>query len=321
MAGSRALVAQVSAPSPWGEFHDLRWLLVLHNSWLTLALELAGAWAARSLLNAMIVVEAWPGTDRPSLARQLRRTVPFTLGSSLVLLPWAVIAFEVSVIPISWLFFVAVPPVMILAMVMHHGSVTGAWWHQVPPWRGVAWVAWTFVIETLVGMTLGAAPAALWVPLAALGGLFNAWAWKGLVAAALGRDTRRRWVPLGPTVIAAMVAGAVVGTNVGFAIVGARAHGRPTATASPASPVGGRPPVLIVAGFNSTSSGADPTPIPGGYDEVRFSYAGVDASRSTPGLHRSRYAPIGPGSGPAAGQPGLAPAAPDRPAGHPGCGE
>ena len=105
MAGSRALAAQVSAPSPWGEFHDLRWLLVLHNSWLALTLECAGIWAGRSLLNALIVVEARPGPDRPPWARQIRRTVPFTLGSSLVLLPWAVIAFEVSVIPISWLFW------------------------------------------------------------------------------------------------------------------------------------------------------------------------------------------------------------------------
>lgn len=278
MAGSRALAAQVSAPSPWGEFHDLRWLLVLHDSWLALALEWAAIWAGRSILNALIIIEAWPGPDRPSLTRQLRRTVPFTLGSSFILLPWAVIAFEVSVIPISWLFFVALPPVVILALVVHHGSVTGAWWHQVPPWRGVAWVACTFLVETVSGMALGAAPAALWVPLAGFGGLFNAWAWRGLVAAVLGHGTDRRWVPLGPGVIAAMVAAAIVGTNAGFAIVTARAPARPAGANGPTPPpAGSGGPVLVVSGFNSTLAGPQPPAIPGSYDEVRFSYAGLDA--------------------------------------------
>jgi hypothetical protein len=275
MAGSRALAVQVSAPSPWGEFHDLRWLLVLHDSWLTLALECAGIWAVRSLLDALIIVAAWPDPDRPSVRRQLRRTIPFTLGASLVLLPWTVVAFEVSVIPISWLVFVALPPVVILALVMHHGSVTGAWWHQTPPWRGVAWVAGTFLIETVVGMMLGAAPAALWVPLAGLGGLLNAWAWRGLVTAVLDRGTHRRWVPLGPTVIVVMLVTAIIGTSAGFAIVGGRAHPAPVAGTPPDG--GGGPPVLIVSGFNSKLTGPEPAPIPGPYDEVRFSYAGVDA--------------------------------------------
>jgi hypothetical protein len=252
---------------------------VLHDSWLTLVLGWGGTWALRSLVNAMIVVEAWPDQDRPTLAHQLRRTVPFTLASSLVLLPWAIVAFELSVIPISWLFFVAVPPVVILALVIHHGSVTGAWWHQVPPWRAVTWVACTFVVETLLGMMMGAAPAALWAPLAAAGGVFNAWAWRGLVAAALGRGTRRRWVPLGPTVIAVMIGGTVVGTYAGFAIVGARASAHRASSPPAAAPptAGGEPPVLIVSGFNSTMAGPQPAPIPGAYDEVRFSYAGVDA--------------------------------------------
>lgn len=138
-------------------------------------------------------------------------------------------------------------------------------------------MACTFIIETVTAVLLGAAPAALWVPLAALGGLCNAWAWKGLVAAALGRGTRRRWVPLGPAVIAAMAAVAVIGTTAGFAIVGSRASARPALPGAVATVDGRGPPVLIVSGFNSVLAGPGPAPIPGAYDEVRFSYAGIDA--------------------------------------------
>src|SRR5690348_11003261 len=51
---SRGLAPQVTAPSPFGAFHDLRWLLVYHRSWITLGFELAALLAFRGALDALL---------------------------------------------------------------------------------------------------------------------------------------------------------------------------------------------------------------------------------------------------------------------------
>src|SRR5579875_3033519 len=56
--GDRVLVPQVTAPSPIAEYHDLRWLMLLQTSWLTLAVESAAALVLRILINAALVHQA-----------------------------------------------------------------------------------------------------------------------------------------------------------------------------------------------------------------------------------------------------------------------
>jgi hypothetical protein len=72
-----------------------------------------------------------------------------------------------------------------------------------------------------------------------------------------------------------MVAVAIVGTAVGFSLMTARSK---SSTAQAATTPQSGPPVLVVSGFDTTSVGWDPKPIPGPFDERRFSYRGVDAA-------------------------------------------
>ena len=51
---SLGLATQVSAPPPFGVFHDLRWIVVYHQSWIGLAGELLAFLVIRSLLTARV---------------------------------------------------------------------------------------------------------------------------------------------------------------------------------------------------------------------------------------------------------------------------
>src|SRR5512135_75501 len=68
-APARALAPQASALGPFGIFHDLRWLLVYHSTWLLFALELVAAIVVRGALIGLLVRLAWPETSRRPSAR------------------------------------------------------------------------------------------------------------------------------------------------------------------------------------------------------------------------------------------------------------
>src|SRR5438445_12968732 len=60
LGSASGIAAQVTAPAPFGVFHDLRWLLVFHRSWLGFALEAVAFVAFRTLLATPIFPAAWP---------------------------------------------------------------------------------------------------------------------------------------------------------------------------------------------------------------------------------------------------------------------
>jgi len=103
-------------------FHDWRWLLVYHPSWLAFGLEVVALVAVRSALVVGLVRAAWPATvDRPRWQDQFRSSVGITALVALVLLPFAVLAFAMAVVSLSWLFFVSVP-VLVYAEGMSSGA-------------------------------------------------------------------------------------------------------------------------------------------------------------------------------------------------------
>jgi len=109
------LATQVSAPPPFGVFHDLRWILVYHESWLGFALELLAFVAFRGAMTTVCLRCAWPSDVAPEpLAVSIRRSVVFTVVAGLLLAPWAALLFALAVVSLSWLFFVAVPVVLLL---------------------------------------------------------------------------------------------------------------------------------------------------------------------------------------------------------------
>ena len=68
------IAPQASAPAPFDVFHDLRWLLVYHNSWLGLAFEAVAFIAFRTAVTAFMVRSAWPEEEEPPPLRRLLGT-------------------------------------------------------------------------------------------------------------------------------------------------------------------------------------------------------------------------------------------------------
>lgn len=260
----------VTAPVPFAIFHDLRWLMVYHNSWLGFAGEAVAMLAFRAALTALLVWLAWPrGVARPSPAVLLRNAAVFTVVSAVLLLPWVGLLFGLAVMPISWLFFTAVPPVLAVGLLIHHGVVRSGW--RAPAARTTGWAALTFLVLTLSGAALSASPAGLRLPVAAAAGLFNAWAWNGIVnVLALAPRVPRRAVPLVPIALVLLLA--VVATGAGLGFRASVSNGATTLSRAPYAS-GGRP-VLLVSGFGGNWDGVPRHWLPGDLDQRRFSYRG-----------------------------------------------
>jgi hypothetical protein len=280
------LAPQVNAPAPFGVFHDLRWLIVYHNSWPGFLAEASAVLFARGLLTALTVREAWPDDiPRPSPRVLITRSLAFTFIAALLLMPWTILLFGLAVVSVSWLFFASVPTVLLLAFLVHHGAITGGWWRRAPAPRALGWIALTFVVLTVAAGITAVSPRALWVPIAALTGVFNAWAWFGMVHAVTGTARSQRFLPLAPAGLALLLGAIVGGAAIGFATVkspatsssadASTADTNPTNQGATTPPTG--KPVLVASGFWSSWNGRTPPPLSGNYDEQRFSYRGLDS--------------------------------------------
>ena len=248
--GSAALAPHVTATAPFGTFHDLRWLFVYSPSWVAFGFELVLLIGFRIAVTVGLVRGAWPEeVERPSVATTGGYAAAFTAVSVVVLSPFAALLVGMSAVSVSWPFFVAVPAVATIALFAHHGPVRGPWWRTAPASRTVAWVGLSFVVLTVTGMFVSLAPSMLVVAVVAAGGLFNAWAWYGIVRA-LTRVRRpvRRFLPVVPAGIASLMATIIVGASIGFAVT--------EKLAVAAEPVPWTPsehrPVLVVSGFGSS---------------------------------------------------------------------
>jgi hypothetical protein len=274
LSSALGIAPGVTAPVPFATFHDLRWLMVYHRSWPGFALEGLAMLAFRGGLTALLVWLAWPGgVARPSSAVLLRNAAVFTLVSVVLLVPWVGLLFGLAVMPISWLFFAAIPPVLAVGLLIHHGVVRSGW--QAPAARTTGWVALTFVVLTLRGAALSASPAGLRLPVAAAAGLFNAWAWRGIVKVlALAPQVPRRAVPVVPIALVVLLAVVATGAGVGFR---ASVSKGPSPVARAPFLSGGRP-VLLVSGFGGHWDGVPRRWLPGDLDERRFSYRGQGAA-------------------------------------------
>jgi hypothetical protein len=286
-----SLGPQVTAPPPFDLFHDLRWISVYHNSWALLALELVGMLALRSAFVAWMVHRSWPGERPPPMLAAARRTLAFYAVGAVLFSPWVTILFGLAVTHLSYLFFVGLPPAVVIALAIHRGALAqaaGHWWRWRPSWRSLAWAGGAFIWLTLAGAVAGAAPAPVAILAAALAGILNARAYVGIVADLVEGHravaTLRRWHV--PVALAATFAVVVGGVQLGFA---ASRHPAPLVdTAGPSIPLkASGHPVLVAAGFSSTWGPAPVLRLPQGYVAWRFSYRGLDRDR--------RPLPYGPG--------------------------
>jgi len=276
--GAGPLTVQAGAPVPFGVFHDLRWLAVYHRTALQFALEAVALLAVRGTLTGLSVGFAWPaGTPRPTWRRLLAQATAATIPLGLLLAPPAAMLFGLALVPVSWLFFVAVPTALLIALIAHPMAIDSRWWRRGVPPQAMGVVLATFLVVTLG--SLAAAPAPGWaVPLvAAVTGVFEAWAWAALVRALVGRRRARVLpvVPVGLVLLAGLVVG---GASVGFdrARAAEAASPRPAPAPPPPVPLHGQP-VLVVSGYGSIWRGEPVHPVPGNFDEVQFSYRGLGA--------------------------------------------
>jgi hypothetical protein len=296
--GSLGIATQVTAPPPFGVFHDLRWIMVYHESWLGFAGEVLAFAVFRSLLTACILREAWPGDLAPEpFAVTLRRATVFTLVAALLLAPWAGLMFAMAVVSLSWLFFVAVPVVLMLALLVHGGAVTGSWWRRTLPLRSLAWVLAAFCAITVFGSLLTTSPAWARLPLAVAAGTVNAAIWLRMVDAVLHPRRIPRRVAIAPLGIAAVLAIVIGGTALGFALSRGgvpRVVDWADAATTPAPDVSGAAgALLVVTGFNTQWNG-----VPGRFVQLdlpqqRFSYRGTRDGQPLPYVpndtHRSLF--------------------------------
>jgi len=278
METALGIAPQVSAPAPFDVFHDLRWLLVYHRSWVGLLVEAAIFIAFRTAVTTFMVRAAWPeGEDLPPLRRTLVSSGAFVLTAAVLLSPWVALLFGMAVVSISWLFFVAVPGALAVMLLVHHGAIEQGWWRHMPPLRTVGWVALSFAVLSIDGALLSVSPPLFRLPIAAIAGLFNAWAWFGIVHAVAGRPTPR-FIPA-PAGLVAVVVIVVGGAAIGFETVTSRARLSHAAHAvSTKRPENGKP-VLIVSGFGTHWDGVETRRLPGAFDEQRFSYRGLDGDQ------------------------------------------
>ncbi|MDQ3878967.1 MAG: hypothetical protein M3290_11550 [Actinomycetota bacterium] len=290
-----AIGPQVTAPPPFDLFHDLRWVSVYHDSWLTLGLELCGIVLLRSLFDAYMVRAAWPGDGAPGLLPAARRATAFYAVAALLLMPWVALMFGFSIIGVSYLFFASLPPVVAVAMLIHRGATSqaaGRWWDWGPRWGSLGLIALAFVWLTVGGaLTAGAAfPIAM---LAAAGcGVLNAFTYHAMVrgvAAPISKRKRQILVPVAIVMTFAVVVGGAAGgfagkrTSVGhlspraIARIPARAHGHP---------------ILVAGGFGSHTDRTPPFDLPRWFAQWRYSYSGMRRERPLPYTSEDTEEPV-----------------------------
>jgi hypothetical protein len=204
--------------------------------------------------------------------------VLFTTIVALLLAPWAALMFALAVVSLSWLFFVAVPVVLMLALLVHGGAVTGSWWHRTLSARSLGWTLVAFGTLTLFGSIMTTCPAWARVPVAVLAGVANAWVWLRVVDAVLHPRRVPRPFPVAPVGVVAVLALVVGGTGAGFALSKGRvlrfvAPAEAATEWSPALPAAGTP-LVVVTGFNTKWDGRAGQYVHVDLPQTRFSYRG-----------------------------------------------
>ena len=234
---TRPLAPQVTALPPLAAYHDLRWLFAFNQPWLGFTGALVLLVVARSAVDAVLLMLAWPRETDPDIPRprflpSLLSCAVLTVLVGLVMSPVVTLMFGVALLPFSWPYLAAVPILLGTAVALSQGGVGQAWWRRLPPARTAAWVIATFGILSLASVLMTHLDTPGIVAVAGLAGVVDARAWYGLTAAAargaaerpphswqwrvalwrIRRAMRSRtsWVPVAP-LAAVMVLALVVG--------------------------------------------------------------------------------------------------------------
>jgi hypothetical protein len=184
---ARALGPQVTALPPLAAYHDLRWLFAFNQSWLGFTGVLVLLILARSAVDAVMVMLAWPhdpARPRPRFLGSLVSCAVLTVLVGLVMSPVVTLMFGVALLPFSWPYLAAVPILVGTAIALSQGGVGQFWWRRLPPARTAGWVVVTFGTLSLASALMTRLDTPGIVAVAGLAGIVDARAWYGLTAAA-----------------------------------------------------------------------------------------------------------------------------------------
>lgn len=268
------LAPQITAPAPFGMFHDLRWVQTYHDSWWSFALESVAAIVVRSLLTATLVRLAWPADVPPrSWTSILRMNLGFSTLVYVVLSPWAAVAAAASDVSLYWFLAGEVVPLLFLSLVLQRGGIIADWWRGMPSLREAALAVVVFAALTIAALLVYSVPGWWSVPLAGVAGVGNAGLWRALVRVAVRSRPVLRRVPAGPLAVL-ISAGALLGMGQFSTVGGAIAR-------TPPPRIGRldnhRQQLVYVAGYGSALSQATIDRTASGEQPVlRYSYRGVD---------------------------------------------
>ncbi len=95
------------------------------------------------------------GTD---VSKLLPRGIFATALGAVLLAPSVVLLFGLAAVPVSWLFFAAVPSALLVAFIAHPIGVTNDWWRRLIAIRAIGWVAFSFVVLSLATAAMAVAP-------------------------------------------------------------------------------------------------------------------------------------------------------------------
>src|SRR5205807_8643997 len=129
------------------------------------------------------------------------------------------------------------------------------WWRHMPPLRTVGWVGLSFLVLSVEGALLSVSPPLFRLPIAAIAGLFNAWAWFGIVHAVADRPTPR-FIPA-PAGLVAVIVVVVGGAATGFETVTSRSRLNHAAHMETVKKPDTGKPVLIVSGLGTHWDGQE----------------------------------------------------------------
>ena len=190
---ARPLAPQVTALPPLAAYHDLRWLFAFNQSWLGFTGVLLLLVVARSAVDAVLVMLAWPrggagdehSPPRPRFMASLVSCAVLTVLVGLVMSPVVTLMFGVALLPFSWPYLAAVPILLGTAVALSQGGVGQAWWRRLPPAGTAAWVIASFGVLSLSSALMARLDTPGVVAVAGLAGVVDARAWYGLTTAAV----------------------------------------------------------------------------------------------------------------------------------------
>ena len=273
---ARGLAPQVTAVWPYDSYHDLRWLLVYHDSWWSFLVGLLTLIAFRGLLSAGLTALAWPaGVDRPSFDWLVKRNLKVAALAAVIISPWAALSVAFSTVALSWYLLASLIPMLVLTPFLQRAGMVGHWWRGLPTMALLGWSLLNFALLTVAAALIASVPGWWPVVVTALAGVANGLLWRRTVAAA-ALPARIRWsrVPVAPVAIVLTMAAAVGWQSLYGLVTGGPREWRPPVLAQP---LPDRVPhaVIAIAGHDSQWDGrppADPR-------VERFSYRGLDGQR------------------------------------------